>query len=187
MKADIQSLMGLCRANEEAEGFDLGGWIHDPKDWWDGDVTKDVGEMLADGELKNPPCGTHGCLVGNHLLATREFKLLNRIDTTQSFETVAKRYGLTVGEAEFLFAAANHRMGRFGLIKDFDGGYKVGGTIELCREYNDRESAIRRVRKLIYYKLRKRELCYEEDGRVKESARRAEGDHRIDRQVLAAC
>ena len=49
-----------------------------------------------------------------------------------------------------------------------------------------REQRIGRLRKFVYYVLHKRELLYDDSGCVRESARRAEGDHHIVRQVLAA-
>lgn len=182
MKADIQSLMDLCRANEEAEEFDLTKWISEPIGFEEREKT--ISSMLCYGDIDEPPCGTYGCLVGNHLLKTREWEKLDEIDRG-TFSTAAHYYGLTSGEAEFLFSSLNHEVGPNGLIPDGWGGYRL--NVGSHRRHRDKDAAIRRVRKLIYYKLRKQELCYEEDGRVKESARRAEGDHRIDRKVLAAC
>jgi len=47
----------------------------------------------------------------------------------------------------------------------------------------DKEKCLERVRKVIYYILHKRELIYDERGCVRETIRRAEGNHNVVKQV----
>lgn len=156
---DYQSLMDLCTANEEAPGFDLGSWFS-----------------------RHESCGTVGCLVGNYALSrlgTDEILCAGVVNSFSfllvdyTFQDIAARFGLSDKESEWLFASCNFpRREGFGLVLDsITHGDSIGG-----RSQGDRHAAIARVRKLIYYKLRKRELLYEEDGRLRESARRTEGN-----------
>lgn len=171
MAIDYQGLFKLVKANEEAERFDLGFWV-------DHDV-----------------CGTIGCLVGNFCLANPEDAL--KLDETieepvysesgvrgDAFRHIAARFGLTHNESQWLFGTVDpalfQSMGYWENIRSiyssmFSGDY---------RDCTDRAAAIARVRKFIYYKLHKQEMLYEEDGRVRESARRAEGDQHVVRKVL---
>lgn len=80
----------------------------------------------------------------------------------------------------FLFCPSTLRRGRFGIL--WDRVYPEPGPRR--DDADDQDACIRKVRKFIYYKLHKRELCHEPDGRIRESARRAEGDHHIARRVL---
>lgn len=162
---DAQGLMDLCRVNEEAPDFNLATW--------------------------QEPCGTFGCLVGNFCVARPDDEL-RMVRYGWGFapmiepecgiwKSVAKRFGLTLGEAEFLFAGTNHSFNEWGLIPDREGGFLATDM----RDCKDRSAAIRRVRKLIYWKLKRREFIHEPDGRVRESARRLEGDHNFAAQALA--
>lgn len=149
---DTQALLDLCRINEEAYEFHLGYWSN--------------------------VCQTHGCLVGNFVLArqcdTLTLNTLNR--TLCAFQAIARRFEITFNESSFLFNMED-------VVRDKFGRY-VHGRL---RPMKDREAAIRRVRKFIYWKLKRREFMHEPDGRVRESARRLEGDHNFAAQALACC
>lgn len=123
------------------------------------------------------PCGTYGCLWGNYCIASGTPISLNPIRES------AAVLGITPSEAVFLFSAANLLVGKWGIQYESDG--LPAGDSTNWRQPDDREAAIKRVRKFLYYKLHKRELCHEPDGRVKESARHTEGDHNVVRRVLA--
>jgi hypothetical protein len=172
---DTQALLDLCRINEEARGFDLGSW------------TSTKGG-----------CGTVGCLVGNFCLArpNDELRLSDGRgqplfpQTRDAAPAIAKRFGISVGEAQWLFSMDEIERNQNGFVsygaknwRPFGYSFRSGGN----RDCYDRESAIRRVRKLIYWKLKRREFMYEDDGRVRESARRLEGDHNFASQTLACC
>jgi hypothetical protein len=159
-KPNAQELLDLIHANEEASGFDLSSWFHS--------------------------CGTHGCLVGNHLIAKRSKcdSLLGPLGP-MLYPDIAPLYGVSHAECLWLFSPLNFK------YYPYRGMYFCEGTpqqdLESDRDPIDREAAINRVRKFLYYKLRKWELLYEEDGRVRESSRRAEGDHHVCRNVLREC
>lgn len=159
---DTQALLDLCRANEEAPGFHLGGWTHS--------------------------CGTYGCLVGNfclsHPLDDLQLDYLGHPfleGVSNSMRGAAARFGITDAEAMWLFAYCNFDRNKFGFIRQMGvGGFQLGDM----RQQDDRASAINRVRKLIAYKVRKRLLWFDDRGCIKECARRAEGDHNVMAAVL---
>lgn len=179
---DTQALMDLCRINEEAKEFDLGKW------------SEDLHPRRTFFGLR---CGTAGCLIGNFCLSnpddrlklanTDKWGIVPAIDgrpfcDTQGFLTgekvwshIGERFGISQSEASFLFNSRDKVRDSHGRIEKW-----------IFRNCKNRDAAIRRVRKLIYYKMRKQEFTHEPDGRVRESARRMEGDRRFDRQVLEA-
>lgn len=115
-------------------------------------------------------CGTIGCLVGNDALMSGNEQLRLSLLTchTDPYIFPAKEYGISRMAAAWLF-----------------GPYKTlrgGGN----RNPDDREAAINRVRKYVYWKLHRQEMMYDERGCVRETIRRAEGNHMVARQVLAA-
>jgi hypothetical protein len=119
------------------------------------------------------PCGTFGCLVGNWAIRCNRMWML---DSDGIYDLAAESLGITRKESRFLFSTIDVVRDRF--------GFEVPG---LDRDCENRSAAINRVRKFLYYKLRKWELLYEEDGRVKESARKQEGDRMVCREALEAC
>jgi hypothetical protein len=178
MSIDFQGLLNLVTANEKAERFNLGCWA----------------------EVDS--CGTFGCLVGNFCLHHPEDELVLKGHFQGSYyppsfrdqpdecpyAATARRFGITPYESEWMFGCQEMiqmesiegwmyetRKTGFGRFDLFDGE---------GRDTDDKAAAIARVRKFIYYKLHKQEMLYEADGRVKESARRAEGDHHVIRKVL---
>jgi hypothetical protein len=179
MAIDFQGLLNLVTANEKARRFNLGYW-------W---------EKLNNG------CGTVGCLIGNFCHYHPRDKLVIRGNSPKLLDAtfddandgcwaqIAARFGITKNESEWMFGAqeitsmdsvldwmnAIAQPGWDGCFDLFDGE---------GRDCENKAAAIARVRKFIYYKLHKQEMLYEADGRVKESARRAEGDHHVIRKVL---
>jgi hypothetical protein len=164
MNMDAQALMDLCRINEESRArFNLGTW--------------------------RTICGTACCLVGNFCVARpgdslrlinesgRYMPFMDGVRRTGDLQVqTAARFGITVPEACFLFGPHD----KVRTVWGRSAGMK-------SRDAYDMHAAVRRVRKYLYYKLRKREFCYDEKGCVRESARRMEGDHNFARQALACC
>jgi hypothetical protein len=152
-EANIQNLMRLVKNNERARRFDL--------------------SLL----LQHDECGTIGCLVGNDYIAeynkTSYFSVAD-VDRTQI------EYGISPQIWDFLFSNLNTEY-NYGLYEIF-GEKKV---IRICkqRDHLDKEAAIKRVLKFIYYVLHKRELLYDDSGRIRETARRQEGNHNVLKQV----
>jgi hypothetical protein len=110
-------------------------------------------EEALDMELNSWWCGTYGCLVGNDIAARYDnIPLLNKL----SYEFCCVEYGLTKNESLFLFSNLIYKFGRL--------GYKNSGP---RRKYT-KESAIARVRKFIYYKLRKQEIMADDNARFQE-------------------
>jgi hypothetical protein len=120
------------------------------------------------------PCRTYGCLVGNWAIQCDRMFVL---ETDNIYGLTADSLSLSYRESSFLFCTID--------IRRDEWGHPLRPGVQ--RDWRNREAAINRVRKFLYYKLRKRELLYEEDGRVKESARRTEGDHHVCRAALAEC
>ena len=154
---DTQALLDLCRINEEAPEFDLGFWS----------------------------CGTHGCLVGNFCIARPTDRLridgwkmrCRGVDSNYDMTHVATRFGITFREGSFLFASSERTRGRWG---EFVSLVHARGVE---RPLADREAAIRRVRKFIYWKLKRREFMYDDRGCVREEARRMEGNRNFAAQA----
>lgn len=166
---DFQALMDLCRISEEAREFHLG--------------------IVASGSS----CGSYGCLLGNYAISGNdkryrihpECSRLIQFDGKSAelngnlYGDAADRFGITLAESMFLFCEYDRLRKDNYYVDPNQSGYKrpwVGAEA--------RSAAIGRVRKFIYYKLKKREFMYEEDGRVKESARRLEGNHGFAAQVI---
>jgi hypothetical protein len=153
---DTQALLDICRANEAVREFDL----------------------------NNPvtSCGSAGCLIGNWYFIAR------RNDKNWTFNGVSDELGITLAEAAFLFSEYDRFPGSTYRIPTRNFWQALGGVEPgLPRPRHGleaRDAAIRRVRKFIFYKLHKRELCYDENGCVRETIRRAEGNHNVTRSVL---
>lgn len=120
-------------------------------------------------------CGTYGCLFGNDMIANG---LAGVFSVTFNPHTLAEsEYGLSQGAELFLFSCMD--VGYLDRWVRFPGG---GGL----RSKHDREAALSRLRKFIYYVLHKRELLYDDRGCIRETARRAEGNHMVLSQVKEA-
>lgn len=150
LDANLEALGRLVANNRKAPGFDL-------ESWYD-------------------PCGTFGCLVGNDNLACG--KPINLSGWTY-YSEAGEPYGLSAIFSVFLFSFKDPVRNANGIVcKMYSDGLYYGPT-DKYRDCSDREAAIRRVEKLIAYVRRKRALLYEADGRVKELARRTEGNHMV--------
>lgn len=188
LEADVQSLLALCRANEESpRRFDLGTYARDE------------------------PCGTTACLAGEFCLTyprdrlrlvravqldvgtlglSQNFGILlagenERDAVSGGFLAISQRFGISHGMAQWLFShkeiARDARgMRRFDRFKPCFGDVPFRSGAERA---NDRAAAVRRVRKFLYYILHKRELLHEADGCVRETARRQEGNHLVTQAV----
>lgn len=112
-------------------------------------------------------CGTYGCLVGNDSIA------------------------LGIDEPEMYGRYSGHivwGIREYGIMEDNNicpGGESLWSFLFGYYHRTDvtREACLNRLRKFIYYVAHKRELLYDDSGRVRETARRAEGDHHVLRQV----
>ena len=160
MDCNIQELMNLVKANENSKDFDLSNF--------------------------KSPCGTYGCLVGNHALdrGTKIISSFNKefrreyVQPCDSLNTT-NIYNLTFVPYWFLFSS---------IEKNSCGKAKrdVYGS-RVYRDASDKEAAMNRVRKLIYYVLRKRELMPDrstKEGRESYDISRNSGDIGVQQQVL---
>lgn len=178
-----QRFLDMIKANETAKGFYYRRWI-----------------TPAGALDSRPGCGTVGCLAGNYYLAAKrcgnELKGLPS-EHHLTYECLADHLGITMGESIWLFCPEppSRYISGLGLLasksKNGEGKpgavyFNTGANLAASPKFrppHDITPALARLRKFAYYKLRKRELMYEADGRVKESARRTEGDCRVDLHV----
>jgi hypothetical protein len=157
-EVNTQALLRCIRNNEEARGFDLSNWVHD--------------------------CGTYGCLVGNDLLACG----VPRSDWhVRTYAAAGRHYGLSSLVAQYLFGVFEYKPGPYGFTVYKDGMKEpvLNGAAGF-RDATDREAALKRLRKAAYYFMHKKEMLYDDSGRIRETARRAEGDHHVCRKVKQA-
>lgn len=107
-------------------------------------------------------CGTAGCVIGNYnALTGRAPSRFGFKDSSSTPVDDWEFFGISENEYHWLFA--------------------VGPGFHLLTSYRfldavTREQALARLRKFIYYKLHKHEMCYSEKYSVREEARRAEGN-----------
>jgi hypothetical protein len=109
-------------------------------------------------------CGTFGCLIGNDYMSVRSIaKVDSLIEEQPCISWAWQEYGFSECPRLFfwLFARCNGRG-------------------------NTKEQRLARLRKAIYYIAHKKELLYDDSGRIRETARRAEGDHFVLRSVAQA-
>jgi hypothetical protein len=151
---DFQALIDLCNINEARpqEGFNLVFWS----------------------------CNTESCLIGGWYLATEDEKIRCYRMTNELFfshEAISERFGISISESQYLFHSSDplHH-------EDGTTNYYSCNTEILNRDKFDKEAAILRVRKFIYYHLRKQEFCIDERGITNKS--REAGDVRFDEQIL---
>jgi hypothetical protein len=117
-------------------------------------------------------CGSFGCLIGNDAIAT--FSL------TGEWRDVMSQFRSKTGEYGFADWAATE----YGV--DYYGRALGWLFYEPNLSGNTQEQRLGRLRKFIYYVLHKRELLYDDSGRIRETARRAEGNHMVLRSVKSA-
>ncbi len=134
-------------------------------------------EKASDFYLGAWSCGTHGCLVGNDALAIG----VDRNYIGWGF--ASDEYGLGYVILQFLFGTRDFGRSSIGIELRPTIAWLIN-NVSCTRDPRDRTAALNRLRKFIYYVLRKRELLYDDSGCVRETARRAEGDHHIVRGVL---
>ena len=153
-EVNIPALLRLIRNNEQAKSFCLMLWI--------------------------APCETYGCLVGNDWLATHPGQVFpGAIKAIEEYGLAYKTNHLVY---HFLFEAQ-------GIKFRYEKHESKAGEMVMVvrcppRNIYDREVAINRVRKFVYYVLHKRELLYDDRGCIRESIRRAEGNHNVVAGVL---
>lgn len=129
---NTQALLRLIDANERAAYFCLARWFNH----------KDLSEC------------TGGCLVGNDYLENRNQTNLSIVyvyRTSIDGDSVMKEYGVTSREYRYLFSAFNHKFVWCPVRRE--------NIVKLVqRDVRDKQAAINRVRKFIYYKLHKKEM-----------------------------
>jgi len=121
----------------------------------------DMSEVFILGE-----CGTAGCMIGNYNLMKNR-----RVHTFLSGDQ--KAFGITRQEYRWLFSDMAN----------------IGSWNTKHRDLSavTREQALARLRKFIYYKLHKHEMCYDEKRGVSERSRTLEGNHGFVTLALAEC
>ena len=127
----------------------------------------DMGTVFSDSHKR---CGTAGCMIGN-------YNLMKCISKTR-FTEHSKEFGITDHEFTWLFD-----MGVY-LKYTGDGSQPIRILFERDLKEVTKEQALSRLRKFIYYKLHKQEMIYDDQGCVRESARRTEGDHMIAKRAV---
>ncbi len=124
---DIQGLMDVVKVAESIprQQYNLGNWY----------------------------CNSIGCLIGHWQAKTKDplpCKYIAGVGNNFEFPDIAKRFGISVNEAVYLFyvreplKSPNHRTSYYGAEH---------------RDYKNKKAHIGRLRKFIYYNLRKREFC----------------------------
>src|SRR3990172_3585323 len=121
-------------------------------------------------------CGTVGCMIGNY----------NALVNRGSFQFGScgggkgggdwDYFGITKEEYFWLFA--ERASDRYELVTNWSNSHL--GLKDVTRK-----QAIARLRKLIYYKLHKHEMCHDQKYGVRDEARRAEGNHGFTVRALA--
>lgn len=92
-------------------------------------------------------CGTAGCLIGNFMISNPQDALQPLIGCPSflghenSIWSISRRFGLSLEEVEFLFTS---------------GHLEFQSSLDAADLY--KEAALNRLRKFIYYKMRKSEL-----------------------------
>ena len=117
--------------------------------------------------ISGPACGTVGCMIGNYNVMTGREADRFGISWSSKSEgeySDADHFGITELEYDWLFA----EMAQFG---------RGWSTPERWLMDVTREQALSRLRKFIYYKMHKHEMCYDEKYGVREESRHAEGNH----------
>lgn len=152
-ETNIPALLRLIKNNELSKAFDLRHFVQ--------------------------PCGTFGCLIGNDWLATHEPSLAGLefdFRHTNFWEFSRCQYKTSHWVSFWLFNTHDFFKGPWGirLSKSWFGEQ---------RNCTDRQAALNRVRKFVYYVLHKRELLYDDSGCIRETARRSEGDQHVLQQV----
>lgn len=118
------------------------------------------------------PCGTFGCMFGNDMLAV--------YDGYSQSEGAAWAKIRNVAKAD----TSDLLVREYGLLP-LGSGLVMHWLFYCCNGRGDtREQRIHRLRKFIYYVQRKRAILYDEQGRIKESARRTEGNWMVCPKVM---
>jgi hypothetical protein len=136
-------------------------------------------EDSKDFDLSRWKCGTYGCLVGNYGLKYDEEFLEAVRNSVVEFKLIAQAFGISEMEAKYLFHSIAHiHINHTMFLPQY--GYQCLGNLN--RDYHDKEGALNRVRKFIYYHLKKREFCLDDNG-VTETSKQV-GDVNFANQVL---
>jgi len=109
-------------------------------------------------------CGSFGCLVGNDFLVNMVDRpyLTARGSDFWDIPTLRLEYGISKGEAYFLFYDASTRY-------VWNSDLNTNIRIRQFRNSQDKEGAVKRIRKFLYYRLHKQEL---ETSRCKDQRQR---------------
>lgn len=125
-------------------------------------------------------CGTYGCLIGNYAIK-HDIKNVFNLETRYKervWDRAATFLGISLKEAHYLFYDFNpHRC-----TNHITMYYTTRGE---RRDTTNREAAINRVRKFVYYHLHKREMCLDDKG-VTEKSRQV-GDVNFAAKVKELC
>lgn len=118
-------------------------------------------------------CGSYGCLIGNDAIAHLGlegswYQVIKQLENQTGCNNAARW-----SSQEYGFPLLGNRV--------FDWLFYMGNG-----RGDTKEQRLARLRKFIYYVLHKRELLYDDSGRIRETARRSEGDHHVLRAVKSA-
>ena len=167
MKPDFQGLLDVLHAGERNPNLRMRRWV----------------------------CGTAACLIGSFcaehqndrlkLLAYGKlgtaFPCLDGVHGMYPDEAIAERFGITVRESRFLFTAQHGAKDLFVFGGLFGGGWGKSAYAESLSG----EEALNRLRKFLYYKMRKHELTYEEARHTGDIGINSVGEVTSDQLVLA--
>lgn len=107
------------------------------------------------------PCQTYGCLYGNY--AIRKYGSLNPLIT---YKEPAKEFGISKNLAMLIFGSWYLDKNKYGLlIRNKSVSFHHGK-----HKYLSHEKHLKRLRKIVYYLLRKDEFVYDKRG-VREEVR----------------
>lgn len=160
-QGDVQTLLNIARATEDTKDENFSMRFWKP-------------------EFYTSSCNTACCMVGNYILRyikedifIKDGLLFGISNVNEQFEILAEKLKISQIECEFLFGVIFH---------EYD--------IYIERTEETRLHALTRLRKYIYYKLRKREILGDlntKEGRATyERARKTEGNHNFTLKALAA-
>ena len=158
---DVQELLLMAGWGEES---DANGRLH-MGTWFQDNNEVDPGPL--------PPfrsCGTDGCLVGTYASNKQDdwskmfWERAHRADDSELAVILKLKFGLSRAETRFLFSSSH-----VGFCEDYGEGKHADHACRL-----DGDDAVRRLRKFLYYKMRKAELL--EDY---EAARNMEGNQQF--------
>lgn len=122
-------------------------------------------------------CGTASCAVGDMMLRgeiPEDIRFAHSVPL-RGMEGVAEAIGIPYRDAHWLFGCSD--CGRFSAPRLTCIGYLYRSEIRFDRVHETPAQTAARIRKYVYWRLRKAEILADDDSRYRE------GDWRVDREV----